>query len=168
MKQNNAATIADYTWAVVGAEVVHRNGSVGRITSINDHYLTASFGAKTMQFLFPDAFAAGYLKKKEQAKAIQNSSLVSTEKVATPNNINVEKPDTSQENRVIDELCFELELNGFRCINDKSWSPLTWVYYDSSKRSLFENIVKNHNVKWHLEKHGTAATGFKSAWCISQ
>lgn len=168
VKQNNAATIADYTWAVVGAEVVHRNGSVGRITSINDHYLTASFGAKTMQFLFPDAFAAGYLKKKEQAKAIQNSSLVSTEKVATPNNINVEKLDTSQENRVIDELCFELELNGFRCINDKSWSPLTWVYYDSSKRSLFENIVKNHNVKWHLEKHGTAATGFKSAWCISQ
>ena len=161
-QQGYAVPVDDLAWAVVGAAVALRDGSVGRIASIDSPYLAVSVDGQIKKFKYPNAFTDGFLTRAD----LDNSN--GNEKTAVSENANAQKAQPRQEGRGLEELCYELGQNGFRYIHDKSLSELTWVYYNRAQETLFENIVRSYAVKWRLEKRGCRATGFKPAWCISQ
>lgn len=47
----------------VGEKVQHSDGRIGRVTSLDDNYITIQFEEREAKFQFPKAFESGFLKK---------------------------------------------------------------------------------------------------------
>ena len=144
-------------WLKAGCPVFHKVFGQGTISSVNNNHFDVSFEDETKTFVYPKAFDSGFLTRGDGKS-----------KLSAPMQRQMEIPQFHgaivQPNR--GSFIRDLKSAGFKIVDNRLTSSIVWVFYDSEKTKLFEQIAAIHKVRYSLEKRGAVATQNTPAWRV--
>ena len=124
---------------------------------MNNNHFDVSFEDETKTFVYPKAFDSGFLTRGDGKS-----------KLSAPMQRQMEIPQFHgaivQPNR--GSFIRDLKSAGFKIVDNRLTSSIVWVFYDSEKTKLFEQIAAIHKVRYILEKRGAVATQNTPAWRV--
>lgn len=144
-------------WVKLGASVRHDTFGIGTIIELDGTHLVVQFGKEAKRFVYPDAFARGYLKQ-------GNPNTVPSD--SKPEQLAMDLTGTKVYKTAAEGMLDELMALGFKCVDNRLTSSIIWVIYSPDKARTFETIAAKYKVKYSLERRGALATRNKPAWRV--